>query len=164
MVRFKNRFIVVEVNSNPKVQDAPLQINNITLTTAILQKVEELHGQFGIAAINEGFAVKYCNAWTRVALVRIRHGPHQIVASSLPFVTNLNKRTVMLNTLYVGATLCQCYKFLRIHQRRKLDKMWSKLHTEEERKEMEAAVMDLSSLEVLGNTVASVTCEKKEEE
>jgi hypothetical protein len=56
--------------------------------------------------------VKYCNVYTRVAVVRARHGPHRLVASCLPLVTQLEQIPVSLKTLYTGATLMQCNKFL----------------------------------------------------
>lgn len=58
------------------------------------------------------FLVKYCNEYTRVAVVRARHGPHRLVASCLPLVTQLEQIPVSLKTLYTGATLMQCNKFL----------------------------------------------------
>lgn len=107
-----------------------------------------MHGDFGVAAVKSGFLTKYCNENTRIAIIRSRHGPHKFVTSSLPFVTKIGKLDVRLNTLHVGATLKNSYQFIQKHQRSYLDSMWSKLKTDEERKNLEAAVMDFTKTDV----------------
>lgn len=57
---------------------------------------------------------KYCNQWTRVAVVRVRHGAHRLVASCLPLLQQVEQHTVTVTTLYTGATLRQCYKFIQV--------------------------------------------------
>lgn len=57
---------------------------------------------------------KYCNQWTRVAVVRVRHGAHRLIASCLPLLQQVEQHTVTVTTLYTGATLRQCYKFIRV--------------------------------------------------
>jgi RNase P/RNase MRP subunit POP5 len=57
---------------------------------------------------------KYCNEWTRVAVVRVRHGAHRLVASCLPLLQQVEQHTVTVTTLYTGATLRQCYKFIQV--------------------------------------------------
>jgi hypothetical protein len=46
-------------------------------------------------------------------------------------------------------TYASCFQH---HQRSYLEKIWSQLKTEDERNMMEAALMDLNSLEALGYT------------
>ena len=57
---------------------------------------------------------KYCNQWTRVAVVRVRHGAHRLVASCLPLLQQVEQHMVTVTTLYTGATLRQCYKFIQV--------------------------------------------------
>jgi RNase P/RNase MRP subunit POP5 len=57
---------------------------------------------------------KYCNKWTRVAVVRVRHGAHRLVASCLPLLQHVEKQSVIVRTLYIGATLQQCYRFIQV--------------------------------------------------
>jgi hypothetical protein len=57
---------------------------------------------------------KYCNKWTRVAVVRVRHGAHRLVASCLPLLQQVDQHSVTVRTLYTGATLRQCYKFIQV--------------------------------------------------
>jgi hypothetical protein len=57
---------------------------------------------------------KYCNKWTRVAVVRVRHGAHRLVASCLPLLQYVEKQNVVVRTLHTGATLRQCYRFIQV--------------------------------------------------
>ena len=57
---------------------------------------------------------KYCNEWTRVAVVRVRHGAPRLVASCLPLLQQVEQQPVTVRTLYTGATLSQCYIFIQV--------------------------------------------------
>ncbi|CAH0406336.1 unnamed protein product [Chilo suppressalis] len=148
MVRFKNRYITVEITCPMVPNNKPLHLKSKIFHETVLNKVQQLHGDFGVASIRNGFLTKYCNENTRIAIIRTRHGPHRFVTSSLPFITKIDKLDVRLNTLHVGATLKHSFLFIQKHQRAYLDMMWSKLKTDEERKQLEAAVMDFTKTDV----------------
>ncbi|XP_028163421.1 ribonuclease P/MRP protein subunit POP5 [Ostrinia furnacalis] len=144
-------YITIEIES-PAVPDSkPLSLKPSKFHDSVLDKIQQLHGDFGVASIRNGFLTKYCNENTRIALIRARHGPHRFVTSSLPFVTKIEKLDVRLRTLHVGATLKHSFKFIQRHQRAYLDSMWSKLKTDEERKRLEKAVMDFNNTDVAIN-------------
>ena len=56
----------------------------------------------------------YSNAETHLVLIQCRHGPHRLVASSLPFLTKINDEKVLPRLIYTGATLKNCYKVSEI--------------------------------------------------
>ncbi|KOX70336.1 hypothetical protein WN51_04739 [Melipona quadrifasciata] len=56
MVRFKNRYIVFEINFGDNSKK-PVQLKVTALHNAIQQKVQQLYGDFGVAAIKAGFSV-----------------------------------------------------------------------------------------------------------
>ncbi|KAJ1520009.1 hypothetical protein ONE63_004240 [Megalurothrips usitatus] len=147
MVRFKNRYFIVEVNPLGQCGGKPLLLKGFELYLAVFGAVEKLHGDYGAAAVSSGFQAKYCNEYTRIAVLRSRHGPDRLIASTLPCVTHIGKTPVSLRTIYKGATLRHCFLFLQKYQRAALDKLRSKLRNDEERKALEAAVMDISVLE-----------------
>ncbi|KAJ8722495.1 hypothetical protein PYW07_003675 [Mythimna separata] len=151
MVRFKNRYITVEIVCPFVSEDKPLHLKPKIFHDTLLSKIQLLHGDFGVAAVTNGFLTKYCNENTRIAIIRSRHGPHRFVTSSLPFITKIGKLDVKLNTLHVGATLKHSFKFIEKHQRAYLDSMWSKLKTDEERQKLEAAVLDYTKTDVAIN-------------
>ncbi|XP_050678530.1 ribonuclease P/MRP protein subunit POP5 isoform X1 [Leptidea sinapis] len=148
MVRFKNRYITIEVCSSEVPENKPLALKSYLFHEALMDKIQQLHGDFGIAAVRTGLLTKYCNENTRIAIIRCRHGPHKFVTSALPFLTKFGKLDVTLRTLHVGATLKHSFVFIQKHQRSYLDLMWSKLKTDDERKALEAAVLDFTKTDV----------------
>ncbi|XP_051153287.1 ribonuclease P/MRP protein subunit POP5 [Leptopilina boulardi] len=136
MVRFKNRYFTLEITSavNP---NKPLILKTTALHHAIQKQVHYDYGDFGQAAINAGFNAKYCNAQTGIALVKVRHGPHKFLLTSVPNIKKLGDHTVNVKILYVGATLRHCFLFVKKHQQKKLDEIWKSLKTDEQRQQME---------------------------
>ena len=134
MVRFKNRYFVIQFDREKDLIDAcsskakgrstqhfksrarhdskPLDIPDGVLANAVKDIVEHLHGDFGRASITTGLKTIYCNPETHLALIRCRHGPHRLVGSSLPFLTQLDKEKVVPKLIYTGATIKHCYKVL----------------------------------------------------
>lgn len=142
------RYITVEISTPMVPPSRPLSLKSSIFHATVVNKIQQIHGDFGVAAVKSGFLTKYCNENTRIAIIRTRHGPHRFVTSSLPFITKIGTLDVRLNTLHVGATLKHSFKFIQKHQRAYLDSMWSTLKTDEERKSLEAAVMDFTKTDV----------------
>lgn len=140
--------MTVEIASPMVPDNKPLFLKSNIFHDTLINKIQQLHGDLGVAAVRSGFLTKYCNENTRIAIIRSRHGPHKFVTSSIPFITKIGKLDVRLNTLHVGATLKNSFQFIQKHQRTYLDTMWSKLKTDEERKNLEAAVMDFTKTDV----------------
>lgn len=145
---FNFRYITVEITCPLIPENKPLTLKPGMFHDTVINKIQELHGDFGVAAVRNGLLAKYCNENTRIAILRVRHGPHRFVTSSLPFITKIGKIDVTLRTLHVGATLKHSFKFIQAHQRSYLDMMWSKLSNDEERIQLEAAVMDFTKTDV----------------
>ncbi|XP_015602247.1 uncharacterized protein LOC107271132 [Cephus cinctus] len=143
MVRFKNRYIVVEITPGD-MSDKSIVLKSTTLHYAILQKVQQFYGDFGAAAFKAGYNAKYCNARTRIALIKVRHGPHRFLLNSLSSITDIGGKLVSVSIVYVGATMKHCFHFIKNYQRKKLEAMWSSLRNEQERKKMEDALMTLT--------------------
>ncbi|XP_076233814.1 POP5 ribonuclease P/MRP subunit isoform X1 [Calliopsis andreniformis] len=143
MVRFKNRYIAFEITLGDK-SDKPFPLKITALHVAIQQKIQQLYGDFGVAAIKAGFTAKYCNVHTKIALVKTRHGPHKFLLGSIPFITDIAGRLVSAKVLYVGATLKHCFLFIKKYQQKRLEQTWNSLRTDMERKSMENALMSLT--------------------
>jgi len=143
MVRFKKRYFVVQFDREKDIFDErsdaivlkktkyfkprvfqnpkPLDIPDGVLASAVKDIVEHLHGDFGRAAITTGLRTIYCNPETHLAVIQCRHGPHRLVGSSLPFLTNLNNEKVVPKLIYTGATIHKCFKRIEIYQRKHLE-------------------------------------------
>lgn len=129
-----------------KTSEESLHLAPAALHNSIMQKMQQLHGDFGVAAIRAGFTAKYCNEKTRIAIIRIRHGPHKLVASVLPCVNSVDNKQVIINALYTGATLRQCHKFLLNYQQQKFDQFCVGLKTDDEKIAMKEALLNLNSV------------------
>ncbi|GLV34119.1 POP5 ribonuclease P/MRP subunit [Carabus blaptoides fortunei] len=150
MVRFKNRYLLVEVNpEKPILNYEPYKINPDTLYRAVIKKVQQLHGDFGVAAVKSGFLAKYCNPQLRIALFRARHGPHKIVASSLPFVDLIDGKKIVMRSLYTGATIRNCFKFLIKYQQQKIYTNLDKLKGTPNYEKLCQEFMDVSKIKAM---------------
>ncbi|KAK2583528.1 hypothetical protein KPH14_009484 [Odynerus spinipes] len=143
MVRFKNRYITVEIVPADG-SDKLLILKTTAVQNAVQKKVQQLYGDFGAAAIKAGFNAKYCNAQTRIALIKARHGPHKFLLNSISSINDVGGRLVTINILYVGATMKHCFLFLRTYQQKKLEEMWDSFRNDQQRKEMQEALMTLT--------------------
>nr|SVE76108.1 EOG090X0GYO [Daphnia hispanica] len=134
MVRFKNRYFTTEIVPLDTGHTAqPLNLKTYEILRSVLDVTEQIHGEFGAAAIKNGLEVKYCNGSTQIAVIRCRHGPHRLLASSLPFLSNIGKRKVQLQSMYTGATMVKCFKFLKKFHQEKINEALKTCKTEKEK-------------------------------
>lgn len=124
---------MIEVSDIYKQESSTITFKEPSLYEAILKQVQQMHGDFGVAAIRAGFTAKYCNEHTKIAVIRVRRGPHKIVASVLPCIKTLDKKNVTVRTLYCGATIRQCFYFIKNYQQEKFDQYCKTLKTDEEK-------------------------------
>lgn len=61
------------------------------------------------------YLAKYCNEHTRIALIKIRHGPHMFLLNAIPKIIDLGGKHVTVKIIYVGATLKHCYLFIKVN-------------------------------------------------
>lgn len=140
--------MVVEINPEQQTENGSFKlVKPASLHSCITDKVQQLHGDFGVAAVRAGFSAKYCNEKTRIAIIRARHGPHKLVASSLPFIKAIENNPATVNSLYTGATIRQCLKFLVKYQESKLQELCADLKTNEEKAAMRNSLLNFKSIE-----------------
>ncbi|XP_053676146.1 uncharacterized protein LOC128726366 [Anopheles nili] len=121
MVRVKHRYILVQIRCNNRPSNAPVSIPSHVLLNYINEQVERYYGEFGVASMLR-LNVIYFNAKTHLCIIQCRHGPHRFITSILPLLTVAGPETARYRTLYVGATLQQCNKFIVKYQQRYINK------------------------------------------
>ncbi|KAL5292970.1 POP5 family protein [Megaselia abdita] len=109
-----------------------------------MKNVGKYYGEFGIGSTEYGFRVKYCNDKTRIAVIRVRHRPHRFVTSILPLICVIGDHKAKFRTLYTGATIMQCNKFIVKHQRDVLDKTIGTIDSAKERSDFLKNIMEFS--------------------
>lgn len=66
-MRFKNRFLVLEAQPIDIKKKSKFLMKPHALYSAIMEKVELLYGDFGVAAVKNGFMSKYSSEITQVS-------------------------------------------------------------------------------------------------
>jgi len=132
MVRFKNRYLLVELCFSDSPTGEPLpeleqvkaaqRVSSRGLYFAVRSGVERYFGDTGIAACTQSLAVKYYSPELRLAIVRAPREAFQIVSATASLVTNIRDskvRFVRVSTIHVGGTIRSTQKAaLRIYPRR----------------------------------------------
>jgi len=59
-------------------------------------------------------SVCYCDLTTKIVVFKTRHGPHIFLFSIIPFINNVQEKPIQLSSLYTGASLFQCHKFIQV--------------------------------------------------
>uniref|UniRef100_A0A182PV33 Ribonuclease P/MRP protein subunit POP5 n=1 Tax=Anopheles epiroticus TaxID=199890 RepID=A0A182PV33_9DIPT len=98
-----------------------MSIASYTLMLYLREQIERYYGEFGIASMLR-LKVIYFNAKTHLCIIQALHGPHRFITSILPLLTLAGKHSARYRTLYVGATLQQCNKFIIKFQQRYINK------------------------------------------
>jgi len=150
MVRYKKRYLVVELERvshvcRDQLDLAPLDVTQLDVTNAVRDKVQELHGDHGRAAITIGLRVVYINPATRLLLIQVRHGPHRLAQSSVPFLTRVGRENVVPRLLYTGATIRHSYTFMERRQRQLLHRAIAEMG-EENKKHVESAILEMNQI------------------
>ncbi|XP_058067319.1 uncharacterized protein LOC131216764 [Anopheles bellator] len=121
MVRVKHRYILVQIRCNDRPESEPVSISSAALQSYIRERVEKFYGDFGVASLAR-LNVIYFNAKTHLCIVQTRHGAHRFITSILPLLTLADKESARYRTLYVGATLQQCHKYIVKYQQHYINK------------------------------------------
>ncbi|KAH8379286.1 hypothetical protein KR009_004033, partial [Drosophila setifemur] len=136
-----NRYIAVQIV--PFTPTKALRFGDQTLSKCLLQNVEKYYGVYGLGLIEQGFRVKYCNERTKIAIIRCLHRGQRFVSSILPLITLIGDVRAKFRTLYVGATIIQCNKFIIKHQKQFLDKAMGQMTSAKERQDLFKNVMEI---------------------
>ncbi|XP_040276181.1 ribonuclease P/MRP protein subunit POP5 [Bufo gargarizans] len=145
-MRFKSRYFLCElVLEDPRLKQ---NISQGTVFYNVREAVARLHGDFGAAAFSIGLSVKYLNAYTGIILLRCRKESHQLLWSSLPFITSLENRgqryACFINTLHIGGTIRTCQKFLIQYNRKQLRLLLKNCKNPEEKDAIQKSIASCS--------------------
>ncbi|KAH8342856.1 hypothetical protein KR059_000917, partial [Drosophila kikkawai] len=136
----KTRYIAVQIV--PYAPTKVLYLNDNTLTKCLLRNIEKYYGVYGLGMIEQGFRVKYINERTKIAIIRCMHAGQRFVSSILPLITLIGDVRAKFRTLYIGATIIQCNKFIIKHQKKFLDREMGQLTSAKERQDLFKRVME----------------------
>ncbi|KAL6078490.1 Ribonuclease P/MRP protein subunit POP5 [Balamuthia mandrillaris] len=119
MVRFKNRYILVELRwREPATVDPSLDSGKIL--RALRNQISNDFGDWGLGAVSQSLQVKYFNHQTNMCIIRCPRDHYQMVWSALTLMTALNERPLILASLHVAGTIRSCQKAAIQHDRKEV--------------------------------------------
>eukprot|EP00099_Drosophila_melanogaster_P003575 NP_001163458.1 uncharacterized protein Dmel_CG14057, isoform B [Drosophila melanogaster] len=77
-----------------------------------------------------------------MAIIRCLHRGQRFVSSVLPLITLIGDVRAKFRTLYIGATIIQCNKFIVKHQKQFLDRTMGQITSAKERQDLFKRVME----------------------
>lgn len=122
MVRVRNRYFLIEIVCTDFLEQTLLQLpfSSKDIQTKIMTAMEKIFGDYGAAVLRSGLNVKIFNKYTRIAYLRCRRDPHEMLASVLPFITEIGGVKCFIRTLHLAGSIRSCHKFLRSYHHRKM--------------------------------------------
>jgi len=157
MVRIKKRYFVLRLERQEDVLKAsenkkrlraascqPLEVPDAALTKAVRDLLSQHYGDHGRAAAGAGLRAIYANSHTGLVLLCARHSHYKMVASVLPFLTQINEEKVVPRLIYTGATIRNCYQVESQHYNRRLTVFCPQVMEQHQRKELNLALKELS--------------------
>eukprot|EP00047_Mylnosiga_fluctuans_P006566 m.247752 g.247752 ORF g.247752 m.247752 type:complete len:142 (+) comp15486_c0_seq1:18-443(+) len=118
MVRFKNRYFLVEIVHEDGMVDESLSAQQ--LLKLIREAVGLAHGDFGLGCLQGSLSIKYMNVYTGAVLIRCARDHHALLWSALTLITSIKKRSCIFNLLHLGGTIRSCQRFLLAHNKAQL--------------------------------------------
>lgn len=114
---------------------------------AILQSVENTHGDYGISCIKKSFKVKYINPYTSVVFIKCSRDYYRMLWQAITFLKDIAERRCFLRTLHLGGTIKSCQRFLIKHNKEQLVKMLAQCKTSAERQTLSNVIGRLPTVE-----------------
>lgn len=123
MVRVKYRYIVSEIVTDKHKHLIKLPVKEKDIKHTVLNMVNEVHGDYGVACILAGFSIKMFNPVTRILIFRVRRQYHSILSTTLPLITSVGKIKLIMRTLKLSGTIRCASKFIIAHDNAVLTNM-----------------------------------------
>jgi len=148
MVRFKNRYLLVEIvwdewvvsshNGEPTQSPPTLKpsINASLLIQLIKTKTLDYFGDLGLASLLWSLSVKYLNEATGIFIIRTSREYFRITWGAMTFITSINNRPASLRVLHVAGTIRSCQKMLLKYDRELLFQEQRRQHKESQKQEI----------------------------
>mmetsp|Transcript_26598 Transcript_26598/g.44536 ORF Transcript_26598/g.44536 Transcript_26598/m.44536 type:complete len:146 (+) Transcript_26598:255-692(+) len=128
MVRFKNRYLVLELVWKESKTNEPL--DERALLSVFRESLQLNFGDHGLGQCFGSLQVKYMSPLTNTCVVRCSRDYHQQVWCAITLITEINKRPVLLRLLKLSGTIQECREATMDHVLRKLGELEPRLRTE----------------------------------
>ncbi|GJE85635.1 ribonuclease Rpp14/Pop5 family protein [Phanerochaete sordida] len=125
MVRFKNRWLLVELIPCPTATASALDasspedngINSKQIWSALKQSVLNNFGDTGWGAVSSSLTIKYYSPTTNVCIIRVARDHHKTAWAGVTMLTNIEGRKYIPNVVHVSGTIKQAQLSAITHNR-----------------------------------------------
>ncbi len=100
MVRFKNRYLLLEVHWEDGLVDPTL--SHQAVLNALRDSISSNFGDFGFACVGKAVEVKYWNKATSLAIVRTTRSHYRMVWAAATFITRIGNRICAICARHIG--------------------------------------------------------------
>mmetsp|Transcript_31671 Transcript_31671/g.69216 ORF Transcript_31671/g.69216 Transcript_31671/m.69216 type:complete len:146 (-) Transcript_31671:458-895(-) len=145
MVRFKNRYLVLELIWKDSKTNEPL--DERALVNVFRESVQLNFGDHGLGQCYGSLQVKYMSPLTNTCVVRCSRDHYQQVWCAITLLTEINQRPVLLRLLKLSGTIRECRQAALEHVCRKLKDLEPRLKAEYGRC-VETAKQKISAIEL----------------
>ncbi|KZV77308.1 hypothetical protein PENSPDRAFT_673079 [Peniophora sp. CONT] len=104
MVRFKNRWILVEFLT-PSNLEATRELSGQAIFSALRESVVTHFGDVGWGAVGASLSVKYFSPTTSLCIIRVGRDPHRIAWAATSLLSAVDGRQVIPNVVHVSGTI-----------------------------------------------------------
>ncbi|KAI6652657.1 hypothetical protein LOD99_4441 [Oopsacas minuta] len=132
MVKGKNRYFLMEIHCENSLKNLTQQ----SMRKDILNSIEENFGIFGYACVITSLNVKYLNAHTNTAIIRVNHKYFQMLQQALTLLRTMDGKVCMLRTLHIAGTIKSCQKKLMEYDKKYLLFTYERLPNDYEKKKL----------------------------
>ena len=108
MVRFKNRYLVIEILWEDKKYDPG--VKNKEIYDAIRESIASNFGDWGTGVLLNSLSVKYWNPATNIGIVRCQRDEFRVLWAAITFISYVRGRKVRIKVVYTAGTVRSCQK------------------------------------------------------
>jgi ribonuclease P/MRP protein subunit POP5 len=128
MVRFKNRYFLLEFEFHGTSQQNVSQLSAANVSAYFRSLLETFYGDMGYALVGTSLSVKYFNPITKICIVRVPRAYYRWLWASLTMSCNFAQRSCMVHVLHTGGTIRSCARQAIKYHRQKIAKIQPSQH------------------------------------
>jgi len=105
MVRFKNRWILVEFLPLPYPNQQSVALDSKQIYAALKQSVIVNFGDTGWGAVGSSLNVKYFSPATNICIIRVARDPYRIAWGAVTYLSSIDGQKYIPNVIHVSGTI-----------------------------------------------------------
>ncbi|KAJ7772894.1 hypothetical protein DFH07DRAFT_146797 [Mycena maculata] len=105
MVRFKNRWLLVELIPAPNPNSSTVPLDGHKIWEAVRQSILNNFGDVGWGSVGLSISVKYYSPTTNICIIRVARDHHKIAWGAVTLLTAIEGRRYIPNVIHLSGTI-----------------------------------------------------------